>query len=1300
MNRRLVFLVSSLILVCVAGTARAGALDPFAHPPARGGSTRLDPFRRIAADDLPAAPAPAAATPAEPAPVAATPATPAPAPATPATPAAPAAPAAQSCQRDEDCVGENICQANVCQPIQLRTNIAFLYYREGAFSEFLGLYWSRKGATGYRVVAPLYWHYWSPSSSTLIVAPFYWRFEDRAERSLFTWYGPVVSGHKGEARSFGVMPIFYASNKFGWAVPFLGTLAFKDPDTHKSFGVVTYLYWWWRSPTRSTDLGFPLFFGTRTPSRAFTFALPLNFYWRHNDDANLLAVPLFFHNSHRTGSWLVTWLGYAHREGTEYGRSLAWLYWWGGDEKARSSYHVLFPLVWDFEEKNGGDTVVFPLVWSFRGPTSNTTVVVPFVHARDGSWYFNTLPPLWWSGGDDKTGRAHRMLVPFFYWDRAGYGLATNFITPLGGYSSDKHDGTSTWVIVPFLSFAHRDPEGERRMVTPLYLSHEDRANDAMTRLVGLLFYRRTDPRGSTTSLFPLYWHFWDAATGATATALLPLFAHRSGPRDTSTVVGPVYWRHFTDGGWSGGLLPIAYFGENAGHGHGVVFPFYWHFASARSATTVLFPLYYQHRDPHGYDAAVTPLLYFGNHAGESYTVFFPLLFRTASERNQSSTTVTPLGFMERDRDGTSVAIGPIIPLLYWRSGRDRSHFALVPLFWHFADRQAQKSTTVVGPYWHRSWGGETTDGVFPLFAYRRGARPGGDDETSLTLFPLFYYRRTADTRLFVSPLGASVHTPRGSGGFVGPYLWLNNANFDAGLVPLLYADVLRRSDGQHLRQVGPWFRVEGPGYESQGIVPLFGHYADAKESDTWIFPSYFRMRRANGDRVDTLPPFFWHSSFAGRATTVIGPFFERTTPDSHAVGVVPLFGYAKNSQRTWTVVPPLLLFHRSAADGRRDWFSCLLFFHDRDPAGTVNALFPFYWSDVKQDRRSDVVFPIFWHFANSTADSASTVLVPFYWAHHGPERTRGLLPIAWYSRNDTNGDASQALLPLFYEGHGKDHFSFYTLIGGYHRDGPSHFWYAGPILHTDSPKSSFSMLAPLLFSHTKKATETTTVVIPPLLHVSRGNPESGISSTLVLFWHYRDIATSTYIGLPLYYDVHEYHLSRTTLFLPLFGRYENEVEHDATTVIPPLLFYRHSTPTDVTMVGFPLLWDFKHDAERTTVVFPFYVRRQTADHVGTWVFPNYYHSEGLAADGRPDGTHRFYFFPFYDSGVKRPGDFTWEVLGGLFGHERIGRHNYLRLFYFTIETEPTPPGKLAAYVQPTPPRRKAVPRGLHVAGW
>ena len=188
----------------------------------------------------------------------------------------------QSCQRDEDCTGDNICQANVCHAIQLRTNVAYLYYRDGGFTEFLGLYWSQKGTTGYRVVAPLYWHYWSPTTDTLIVAPFYWRFEDRAKRSLVTWYGPIVSGHRaGHAtlvrRHSDLLRLGH--RELGGAVP--GHAAVQEPRDVELVRRGGYLYWWWRSPTRSTDLGFPIFFSTRTADHAFTFALPLNLYWRH-----------------------------------------------------------------------------------------------------------------------------------------------------------------------------------------------------------------------------------------------------------------------------------------------------------------------------------------------------------------------------------------------------------------------------------------------------------------------------------------------------------------------------------------------------------------------------------------------------------------------------------------------------------------------------------------------------------------------------------------------------------------------------------------------------------------------------------------------------------------------------------------------------------------------------------------------------------------------------------------------------------------------------------------------------------
>jgi hypothetical protein len=172
-------------------------------------------------------------------------------------------------------------------------------------------------------------------------------------------------------------------------------------------------------------------------------------------------------------------------------------------------------------------------------------------------------------------------------------------------------------------------------------------------------------------------------------------------------------------------------------------------------------------------------------------------------------------------------------------------------------------------------------------------------------------------------------------------------------------------------------------------------------------------------------------------------------------------------------------------------------------------------------------------------------------------------------------------------------------------------------------------------------------------------------------------------LGLPLFYDFNDYQVSRTTVFLPLF--------------------YRHATPTNITTIGFPLLWDFKRGDNRTTIVFPFYYRWRRPDRVGTLVFPFYLKHEGLASSGSPDGTYRRFVgfvLPVYDSGVKRPGDFMWQILGGLVGQERIGANRYLRLLYMRFETGPAPRAQTAWYSQPVRPARRTATRGLNVMGF
>src|SRR6185436_5898078 len=101
--------------------------------------------------------------------------------------------------------------------------------------------------------------------------------------------------------------------------------------------------------------------------------------------------------------------------------------------------------------------------------------------------------------------------------------------------------------------------------------------------------------------------------------------------------------------------------------------------------------------------------------------------------------------------------------------------------------------------------------------------------------------------------------------------------------------------------------------------------------------------------------------------------------------------------------------------------------------------------------------------------------------------------------------------------------------------------------------------------------------------------------------------------------------------------------------------------PTDSSTVVFPLIWDFRGGDRRTTVVFPFYMGFQRTTWEGRYIFPNIWYRTGLGTDA---GTSRFWFFPLWESAVKRPGDYMWEALLGLFGWERIGRNRYLKLFF------------------------------------
>jgi len=1248
-------------------------LDPFAHPAAKP----LLPFHTAQAEAAPdsAEPAPKA-TPklvvptSEPAasaigtePNAQSQSAPSPAPAR----------SQQACARDDQCPTGTICENGTCQAFERAIDI-LLYRKEGRSTAFIPFYFSNRGNPGHRVLAPLYWHFWSPESHTQIVAPFYWRVQDHLKQRVVTVVLNYSQTTQPDARSWALWPVFYLSTKFGWAAPPLASFKIGDPDHGKSFGMWFLLYFWTRTPESKFDLLFPFAISTRSKNSAFAYAVPLNFYWRNKDDQNLLSIPFFYRNVTSTGGTFASWLGYASVENQATNGSFLWLYWYGRSQA--SNYDVLFPLL-----------------WSFRSPGANTTIFPPLFHFRSKSSSLGTFALLGWWSSDMKAGSNWQLILPFYFRSSTENGAKTFHLWPTGTYQRDDKAGARyLTMLVPPLAY-WRDKTGEIDYEF-IYYHHHDIPADARTNILGL-YYHRDDPAGTTNVLFPLFWHFRDSATGATAHSLLPFYFRRNSPDEKLTAAGifPLwgYYRSFADGGSSSGLFPFAFFGSRKDRSHAIVFPLFWRFRKADAVSSLFFPLYYASSDKSSTTTMVFPLLYFSGRDDQgSYRFQFPFYWNLVDQRSHTATTITPLYFSHTDAKGYAAGIPP---LLFWGGGGPQRHFALFPLFWWFRDDAKDRTTTVVANYLHRTEGGETTDALFPLFHYRRGAKPGGSNETSLTVFPLFHYRRDASTTLFASPVTAWMRSADKQAGFAGPYFWYRDKTVSARVIPLLYLDHTQLDTGERTRMWGPYVGLDGPDHAARVLLPFWARYRNAQEQGTYIFPTFFRLRKNDGYRLDTFFPLLWLSRSPDSHTTVVGPYFTHHSPSSSSSGLLPFYLSAHTPKRD-LMVTPLFLSHTDRQNGNRRLISWL--YYQSSQGNDMLRVFPLWYQTRDENNSSAIGFPLFWHFADKRADTSTTVAGPLFWSHAGSERTRGFLS-AWYSRDEQNASASHAILPLFYERHSPRSLALLTIPFGYKHTPDTLWWYAaaGFVFSRDTVRSSFNSVFGLWFYHRDKATDTRTLVIPPLLHYSRTGPERSLSSWFLLLWHRSDVTSSTTVGFPLVYDFHSYHQSRFSMVLPLFFRYRNEASGTSTTVAP--LFFRYSSPTDSTTIAFPLLWRFWSEERSTTIVFPFYVGVKRATSDTTYVFPNVYYRKGR---GSETGTSHLFVFPFWESEVKRPGDYMWEALLGLVGWERIGRNRFLKLLFIPFELEAAPAAKTAWYGKPTRRARERVARGLDIKSW
>lgn len=1144
------------------------------------------------------------------------------------------------CQDDDDCAAGTYCDKGTCVKVTYPFHIPpYLFYR------------SYDGR--FTEILGIYWHQ-RGTEGYQVVFPFYWHFWSKDDESR------------------AVLPFYYN-------------------------------YWAPKQGIRSTF--YTLFQYRRTPNERNYRLWPIVFWTDYGEKgAGLTIMPLFHfaREGTRTAAFLPFLLsGFDRDPKRGYSRGLAaGIYYWHRDEEKHLRADAVFPIFYrsrgedeaftwvlplNFHWRRGGDRTLLFLPFFYQGKTPERTTTVSLVpplyhyrrgessrlfalpmiyHSRDGDRSFFLGGPFYYSGWKD--GHSFGMFPLLFTKDSKLTGYRVLFPVFWQFYSR-YHNFTVAGPV-----FYRRRGARTTAGVVPLFLHHRDREKGTSFTTLFPLFYYGTAEHGRRSHVVsPLFLYERDDPAKVTQWGLIapPFYRRRDADREVDALIPlALRWHDKVDEATTWVLGPTVFYSDPAG-GTQIFFPFFWRFSDARSgaATSILFPFGYRHRRPDG------------THSN----LFFPFYYR-------------------RDRDGWSARI---LPLLYLGRNGEQRHAVLFPALWHVKSSVA--TTTLIGPaYLRTKHKGGWHAGLFPaLFAgSEQGERYG-------VIFPAFWYL-SSEKESYTTYVAGSAFYSRGKNGRVFGLLpvfaagtW-KGTHFQAVLPPLFYRSA-NPAQGKAFTLAGPYLGWRKPGETGHAVFPLAYFRWSKQDSVAMTLPLFYYRDRPEGQLLVTPVGGYRRRHKEGVFQGILGPYVWHRSPRTRGFAILPIFyrWTRPEEQSTTTVVFPLGVRHSSPKASALVWFPFL--WHYRDPTQRTLVIFPVYWR-VRQhtktpetDLQADVVFPLY--IGLRQPRKGLQVVGPGFWARSNDWSTAGLVPIFLYRKNPRG--SSLYSLPFIYYRRDEESRTRTWVVGPFYRRRYAQGTANGllPVFyHKDTPKSRYTVLAPLFWDFGDPVQGKRTVVAGPLVY--RRTPGKKAVGLAPLFYHaWEDSGARSTAILPLFYQRSE--PSRFAIYTPLFGydrsrertqwyagvyfrrhspassldiafplflRHRNHVEGRTSLVIPPYygrwskersfhlafpIFWRQRRIDSSATVLFPFLWDFNDRyASRTTIVFPalLYHRDQAAKSTSILTPP------GLWLRFRPKATDAVLFPIVWHFAGQTRGS---TVVFPLYWDFRRGPRRYTTLF-------------------------------------
>ena len=910
---------------------------------------------------------------------------------------------------------------------------------------------------------------------------------------------------------------------------------------------------------------FPTYEYRRTPELTAHRVWPLLFFQRHTDAENPGTaggiLPLFWASKrrHSTTAVVPPLLFFHHRNNQEQRTDTGFL-----------------PLLL-YVRKLPQDTLALFLGLGYYRKTPEKTLggFVPLVfHSRNKEQSRTTVLPLFYSGENFVTGERYTTLLPLFLYRRSA-DKSRLILTPLGGsYRNEPEESTTTVLLVPPVVRRDDPVRSVTTVLPPLTLWYRNKQTGSSWGYAGPFFYSRDD-EGSSEGLVPVYFRV-RSRTAQSETHVVPplLSAFHSSRYLKLGFVGPIYgWSRPDEKASGGGVLPLFSVARGP-RPHFLLAPPLLIYTGDRAAGRYHFslgPLFYRWQvkgENAGYDAGLFPLLWLSRHGKRSTQLLLPLFYHH-KEPGSETVVVGPVFWNRRCPctvdDQSAGVTGGIAPLLFWKRSPQRSYTVLFPLLFH--SRTPERSIVVAGPvFWSREKQGEGT--------LTRGG-----------LFPLVYYSKTPRETFLVGPLFGMRKTPERQTLVFGPFIE--------------HATGIGTPQQSVSRAVLPlYFFHCSPGRRAHVLFPLFMQVQEEKTTFRTVGLLYYGVRRPELS-ADVLFPLIWSIRGPRRNTTVLGPLFYHRDDEaqSRAVGLIPLFGYGRDKERT-AFISPIGFYHRNhTTEHTRSVF--LLFYADVQKERDDFGLFPLWFASRRGTNRSVFVTPFFYHSSDPARQRSTTVLGPLYFGRRGAATFGGVAPL-FYGRNDGDGGYRFMALPLLYFRHkagtSPENWLLTPLFGFGQADGGFRA-YLGPLyVRSDANVKSFALLPLFYFTRNQRTSAATYMGLPLFFHTASG----GRSLTMVtpLFWQYRTLTKRVSLLFPLFLDSHTLHSDRLTAFgplIPLFTRSYNAMANTTTWLFPPILTYvKQRADGYHNVITFPVFFHFGGKERSSTVIFPifWYLRR------------------------------------------------------------------------------------------------------------